>query len=102
MVIFAREDALEVSAEFPAHCLDVAVAALLDEMRHRGIAFTVADFMGPEQPAEAEPYELNGRCGGEGGRRIPWVRRPPPPFLIRATMCGWSAALRPLEHIPRG
>jgi hypothetical protein len=52
MVIFAREDALEVGAEFPAHCLDVAVAALLDEMRHRGIAFTVADFMAPEQPAE--------------------------------------------------
>lgn len=53
MVIFAREDALEVGAEFPAHCLDVAVAALIDEMRHRGIPFTVADFMTADQPAES-------------------------------------------------
>lgn len=57
MVIFAREDALEVGAEFPAHCLDVAVAALIDEMRHRGIPFTVADFMTAEQPAD--PSHMN-------------------------------------------
>jgi hypothetical protein len=57
MVIFTREDALEVGAEFPAHCLDVAVAALIDEMRHRGIPFTAADFMTPERPAD--PSHMN-------------------------------------------
>jgi hypothetical protein len=50
MVIFAREDALEVGADFPAHCLNVAIAALLDEMRHRGIAFAMGEFAVAGQP----------------------------------------------------
>lgn len=37
MVAFAREDALTLGAEFPAHCLDVAAAALVAELRDRGL-----------------------------------------------------------------
>lgn len=57
MVIFAREDALDVGADFPAHCLNVAVAALLDEMRHRGIAFAGGDLLASGRPDD--PGHMN-------------------------------------------
>ncbi|WP_421699748.1 hypothetical protein [Ancylobacter sp.] len=35
MVAFARNDAAALGADFPAYCLDVAVSALLSELRTR-------------------------------------------------------------------
>lgn len=37
MVAFARNDAAALGADFPAHCLDIAVAALLAELKERGL-----------------------------------------------------------------
>ena len=36
LIAFARENARELNAEFPAHCLDMALNALLQESRPSG------------------------------------------------------------------